>query len=251
MNFTLESLRRARSESMATGGGPTKKEKKNGDDEATGNTGAAAASSGSGGGKGAGGGGERLSSGEYIKSGRREILDQLSIVDTKLTLASSLANRENRALICTTITVPSNHGVIDFMKAATRKYNELTHGKKGKHDCGQPAHFAWRALCLFVAEDLPEVSGAEKKTKLQQHVEVTKELKKIRFLVAHCQLKGAWNGGYKVEFMVAPSLDEIKTILVEYFDDVEDADVKAGKAPRSGLERDAQKLLDKLAKVKL
>lgn len=125
---------------------------------------------------------------------------------------------------------------------AAKRYAEQTKGKSD-HNLGVPAAHVWGALCVKAHELLPQ---GESKETLSAHIEAISTPISLSHTVLICKFSKCYDRGQiKLQICTVPELKPVTDVLFSVLV-TEGAVEKAGQAPRGGLEREIQEILDTL-----
>ncbi len=180
------------------------------------------------------------SAGKY-KLNHSEVLKALPIL-AKATCSSLQAARELEGITNDVMMFETTHKIPTAMKAATKLWQDkVTEIGKG-HGQGPPHLHAWAAfLAILKAEDV----GGQAKQAIQQLEDNFKSqsIQQQSLSVRLCKAKVAYDQQYsKVTLALRGELENSRSVILEAAKQA-GADIKQGKAPPSGLERQLQQLL--------
>eukprot|EP00929_Paragymnodinium_shiwhaense_P103224 TRINITY_DN66558_c0_g1_i1.p2 TRINITY_DN66558_c0_g1~~TRINITY_DN66558_c0_g1_i1.p2 ORF type:complete len:240 (+),score=77.13 TRINITY_DN66558_c0_g1_i1:286-1005(+) len=189
------------------------------------------------------------------KAGEAEAMRDLAIATAQLTLHNSQSLRAVTAITMDTIIAQADNKMFDKTKQATMNYAAATKTMKTPEDrqaLGPPHIFVWQAILEHMKE---EEGAAEMTTKIKGYLKqiedmetVEKRVHHVAIKVKYCRVQTCYDSKYhKLQIALEPQSeeaslwDDMKKHLVKVYK----ASVKVGVAPRTGLERKVQDMIDK------
>ena len=190
-----------------------------------------------------------------IKKGgeKSSIIQKLVAVLAALSLATAQGLRDVTGSIFITVLMGESELPAKAMAEAGAKYAEQVKEKGKNHNLGPPYLYVWMALVESLGN--AGTTTPEDKVTLGNHwkneILAAKELTEIADTIRYCRIKKAFKDkSAKTQMMkisVRVTDTKMETAIIRSLCNM-GAERKFGCAPRSGLERDAQKLLDALRK---
>lgn len=183
-----------------------------------------------------------------------DVVKQLAIVTAKLGLSNAQAVRLLKACTLKTYLMPKSNPFCIAGTEAGTNYHHLTKGKKG-HTEGLPECHIFASLinaAIEVAATAPEhkvdEGGMQKSCQeiLKEYDVTLQSSKDLEGKVLCARFSKTYDSNVKrLEIHVVPALATVQ-FAIEHYLVHSGAELKLGTAPKGGLEREAQELLEKL-----
>ena len=172
---------------------------------------------------------------------QQQALEALPIL-AKATCSSLQAVRELEGTLNDTVLFPTDHQIPKAMKAATKAWSERVEKDGRGHKHGPPHLSAWEAFVgTLVKEDVGGAAKAELQKLIEQFANLNQQERLLEVRV--CKVKTAYDqANSKVTLSVRGKLEEARKMLLEAARQA-GGELKSGKAPPGGLERQPQKFL--------
>ena len=168
----------------------------------------------------------------------------------KLSLKNALEVRELQAAVFHTFLTPKKSEYVQAALAATKDFaDKAKRAKEGKCAMppGEPHVHAWAAMLRVALED-PALSESDKQA-IQVHRNNSTHADELSHAIFVCKLRKAFDRDtvkcfFSVHRDAEPALQAVTKGLMAH-----GAKQKLGQAPRAGLEREVQEVIDELTAV--
>jgi hypothetical protein len=153
--------------------------------------------------------------------------------------------RELQAAVMVTYLLPKDAAIVQDAQAAIKNYVDMAtkaRNGEGKQPQGEPHVHCWAAL---VARATRDTTNEKDRKVLIDHATATTEPERLLDKVFVCKLKKAFDKNtLKLQISASSKLDEEMQAIDKVLK-AAGGRLKRGQAPKSGLERDLQDVLDK------
>lgn len=173
----------------------------------------------------------------------RAVLDSFGTL-ARLSLSNANEIRSIKAIVITSIALPTSHRFAVLMLAAQQQYSTKTKGQKG-HGQGIPEFWAWRAMTQAALE----ASDENGKNMMEEHIKGLGDAKAFKGKVGQCVCKKAYGDGRaRIEVAVASEWQGILKHIIGLLEADPLVEVHEGRAPRGHNERVLSEVLNKIEK---
>lgn len=173
----------------------------------------------------------------------RAMLDSFGTL-ARLSLANANEIRSIKAIVITSIALPTTHRFAVLMMAAQQQYSAKTKGQRG-HGQGIPEFWAWRAMTQAALE----ASDDSGKVMMEEHIKGLGDAKAFKGKVGQCICKKAYGDGRaRIEVAVGPEWQNILKHMLGLLEADPLVEVHEGRAPRGHNERVLSEALSKMEK---
>ena len=172
--------------------------------------------------------------------------DELVLKAVQLLMKSNLKlSADVRALQSATFRtclIPSTASFVIKAKEASQKYNDLVQAAGKHHDLGPPHVHVWAALTVEAAAHLT----GEPLQRVEAHAAEIDSPSKLLSDVLYCRVAPAYGGKHVKIYLT--TTDKLKSVADAFFlaFKTQGGEEKFGLAPKGGLERELQALLDEI-----
>ena len=141
-----------------------------------------------------------------------------------------------------TCLIPSTASFVVKAKEASQKYNELVQAAGKNHEYGPPHVHVWAAIA---AEAAVHMSG-DARAVLDRHISEIDSPDKLLQDVLYCRVAPAYGGKHvKIYLTTTEKLRPVADVFFQAFK-TQQGEEKFGQAPKGGLERELQTLLEEI-----
>ena len=172
--------------------------------------------------------------------------DELVLKAVQLLMKSNLKlSADVRALQSATFRtclIPSTASFVTKAKEASQKYNDLVQAAGKHHDLGPPHIHVWAALTVEAAVHL----SGEMLQRVEAHAAEADSPNKLLTDVLYCRVAPAYGGKHVKIYLT--TTDKLRPVADAFFHafKTQGGEEKFGLAPKGGLERELQALLEEI-----